>query len=180
MSRSPHEPTPETCKLVRTLAGVGQDQEDIARQVGICAKTLRLHYRDELDEGLVEAVAVVVSKLYELIASENIPAAIFADKCRGGKREEQPEKVKKKANKFTDPHWKAHWAREAAIHKKLSGHCGPERCDETVKMFIQNHLGTSYISHLDDDGLRTAIAQAEAYIKESEKDVETLVPYYEV
>src|SRR5471030_1098450 len=67
MSRNPHEPTPETRKLVRTLAGVGQDQEDIAKQVGISAKTLRLYYREELDDGKAEANAAVIGKLYEII-----------------------------------------------------------------------------------------------------------------
>jgi hypothetical protein len=180
MSRKPHEPTAATRKLVRTLAGVGQDQDDIARQVGISPKTLRLHYRDELDEGHTEAVAAVIGKLYEMIQDGNSKAAIFADKCRGGKRDEAPPKPPpKETNRFTDPRWVAYWNHRAAETRDL-WQCDAARCAEGIKNRILYELGVAWITHLDDERLRYVIAQVEALIKTSEEEVETLVPYYEV
>lgn len=180
MSRNPHEPTPESRKFVRTLAGVSRDQEDIADQAGISAKTLRLHYRDELDDGKAEANASVIGKLYELIRAGNLSAAIFCDKCRGGKKEEPVQKNKKKVNRFTDPRWRAYWEYRAAETREHAGRCDAERCAEAVKTRILFELGISSIRYLYEENLRMAIVQVEAQLKVVEKEVETQVPYYEL
>ncbi len=67
MSRNPHVPTDETRKLVRQRAGVGTPQTDIAITVGCSEKTLRMYYREELDEGLQDANATVLAALVEKI-----------------------------------------------------------------------------------------------------------------
>jgi hypothetical protein len=180
MSRNPHKPTPETRKLVRTLAGVGQDQEDISKQVGISAKTLRFYYREELDDGKAEANAAVIGKLYELIRAEIRSAAIFCDKCRGGKKEEPVQKAKKKINRFTDPRWKAYWEKIAARTKEHAGHCNAEQCAKAIRTRILFELGISSPRYLTQDKLRMAIAQVEAQLRVAEKEVETQVPYYEL
>ncbi len=49
MSNPPHEPNDQVRKTVAAMAGYGQKQIDIAAVVGIDPKTLRKHYREELD-----------------------------------------------------------------------------------------------------------------------------------
>jgi len=53
--RPPHEPTEQTRIQVKTLAAVGIRHEDIAIKMGICADTLTKYYRQELDEGRIDA-----------------------------------------------------------------------------------------------------------------------------
>ena len=43
------EPTEEQRRTVKALSGYGVPQEGIAVHIGIDAKTLRKHFRDELD-----------------------------------------------------------------------------------------------------------------------------------
>jgi len=74
------------------FAGLGQRQDDIAAIVGCSEKTLRLYYRNELDEGLADANAAIISVLHSLMQAGNISAQIFYDKCRGGRRS-RPTKI---------------------------------------------------------------------------------------
>jgi hypothetical protein len=94
MSRDPHEATKENCRMVRYLAGLGQRQDDIAAIIGCSEKTLRLYYRRELDEGLADAIAAIVSVMLDLMRKGNVTLQIFYDKCRGGKRQ-KPDAVDK-------------------------------------------------------------------------------------
>jgi hypothetical protein len=62
----------------------------IARVVGIDAKTLRKHYREELDTGQIKATAKVAESLFRKATSDgsqSVTAAIFWLKTRGGWRE---------------------------------------------------------------------------------------------
>ena len=86
MSRNPHNPTPELRQHVKSLCAVGLPQEDIAIIIGVSEKTLRLHYRQELDEGAEEANAAVVGFLMDQIDRGNVTAMIFHEKCGGGPR----------------------------------------------------------------------------------------------
>jgi predicted transcriptional regulator len=82
------EPTDDQRRLVRALSGFGVTHDDIARQVGCEPKTLRKHFRDELDRGSVEATAKVAQSLFQMATTgKNVAAAIFWMKCRGGWRE---------------------------------------------------------------------------------------------
>jgi hypothetical protein len=64
---------------------------NIARVIGIDPKTLRRHYRDELDTGAVKATARVAEFLYRKATTEGlqcVTAAIFWLKTRGRWKED--------------------------------------------------------------------------------------------
>ena len=81
-------PTDEHRRTVRALSGYGVPQDGIATHIGIDAKTLRKHFRDELDRGSVEATAKVAQTLFHLATvDKNVAAVIFWMKARAGWRE---------------------------------------------------------------------------------------------
>ena len=83
-------PTDEQRRTVRALSGYGVPQEGIAIHIGIDAKTLRKHFREDLDRGSVEATAKVAQSLFHLATvDKNVAAAIFWMKARAGWREKQ-------------------------------------------------------------------------------------------
>lgn len=57
--RPKHEPTPNSRAVVQSLAVFGHQQDEIAKHIGIDAKTLRKHYRAELDEGIMKVHSAV-------------------------------------------------------------------------------------------------------------------------
>jgi DNA invertase Pin-like site-specific DNA recombinase len=59
MSRPRFEPIDPQRQLVKSLAAYGIGQEEIARKIGVSAKTLRRHFREELDRGATDANARV-------------------------------------------------------------------------------------------------------------------------
>ena len=72
------------------MAGYGVPEAEIAGVVGIDAKTLRKHYRGELDHGHVKANAKVAENLYRKATGdgrEAVIAAIFWLKTRAGWKE---------------------------------------------------------------------------------------------
>jgi hypothetical protein len=72
------------------MAGYGVPELDIARVVGIDPKSLRKHYRGELDTGHIKATAKVAEFLFRKATtdgSQAVTAAIFWLKTRGGWRE---------------------------------------------------------------------------------------------
>jgi hypothetical protein len=83
--------TEERRQIVRSMAGYGLPQQDIATSVGLrSTKTLRKHFRMELDRGVVDAKAKVLQTLFKMAASGQHPAAtIFWVKTRLGWREIQ-------------------------------------------------------------------------------------------
>jgi AraC-like DNA-binding protein len=84
----PYEPSAEQRRLVRTMAGFGVPQEDIARHLGVDPKTLRRHFRDELDTGTTDANLRVAQSLFQMATTgKNVAAAIFWMKARAGWRE---------------------------------------------------------------------------------------------
>lgn len=88
--RPPHEPTDADRAKVKALAAYGTPQEQIARVFDIDSKTLRLHYRDELDLGVIEANAQVAKTLFSQATREgNTTAAIWWTKSRMGWKERQ-------------------------------------------------------------------------------------------
>jgi hypothetical protein len=85
--RRPHQPTDEQRRQVMTLAGLGIKQEEIAGLLRLAPKTLRLHYRHELDDGVTKANAAVAQSLYNMAVRDKIPAAaIWWTKARMGWR----------------------------------------------------------------------------------------------
>ena len=76
----------EQRKMVRSLAAYGHRQEEIARWIGLrSAKTLRRHFREELDRAATEANAQVAQSLYQQATSgKKTAATIFWLKTRAG------------------------------------------------------------------------------------------------
>jgi hypothetical protein len=65
MARPRFIPTAEQRRIVRSMAAYGIRQEEIARYVGLRSdKTLRNHFREELDRAAPEANAQVAQSLY--------------------------------------------------------------------------------------------------------------------
>ena len=84
------EPTDEQRRTDRAMSGFGVPQPDIATHVGIDPKTLRKHFREDLDRGSIEATAKVAQSLFRMATEgNNVAAAIFWMKARAGWREKQ-------------------------------------------------------------------------------------------
>ena len=88
MPRPLFEPTAEQRKTVEAMAGYGLREDQIARCIGdrgIDPKTLRKHFRWELDTGATKANTAVAQTAYRMATSGKCPAmTIFWLKCRGG------------------------------------------------------------------------------------------------
>ena len=90
MGRRAHKPDAFNRRQVEAMAGYGVPELAIARVVGIEAKTLRKHYREELDTGQIKATAKVAESLFRKATSDgsqSVTAAIFWLKTRGDWRE---------------------------------------------------------------------------------------------
>ena len=84
------DPTDEDRRLVRAMAGFGVPQDQIALHLEFDAKTLRKHYRRELDQGSIEATTKVAQSLFQMATQgKNVAAAIFWMKARAGWSEKQ-------------------------------------------------------------------------------------------
>jgi hypothetical protein len=77
MSRRAHDPDAVQRRQVEAMAAYGIPEADIARVVGVDPKTLRKHYRDELDLGAVKANAQVAGFLFNSARNGNVTAQIF-------------------------------------------------------------------------------------------------------
>jgi hypothetical protein len=86
MPKPQHVPTDHQRKTVEAMAGYGIKHEDIARLIGITAKTLRLRYRDELDLGEVKAN----SRVGESLFTQAVGAPAVYDANGNMVRAEQP------------------------------------------------------------------------------------------
>ena len=80
MARPRHLPDALSRRQVEALAGYGVPEPDIAGMIGIDPKTLRKHYRSELDLGHVKANVKVAENLFRKATGEGreaVTAAIF-------------------------------------------------------------------------------------------------------
>src|SRR5215204_802295 len=90
MARPAHKPEPGTRRQVEAMAGFGVPEADIAKVVKVDPKTLRKHYREELDTGHVKANAKVAENLFRKATGqgrEAVIAAMFWLKARAGWKE---------------------------------------------------------------------------------------------
>ena len=85
--RKQHAPTDAQRKLVELHATVGTTQDMIARVIGIDKKTLRLHYRDELDLSMAKANATIGGALFNKAKGGDTASMTFWLKTRAGWRE---------------------------------------------------------------------------------------------
>lgn len=69
------------------MSGYGVPQDDIACMLDIAPKTLREHFRRELDVGIAKANARIGQTLFQQATGGNTAAAIFWAKARMGWRE---------------------------------------------------------------------------------------------
>jgi hypothetical protein len=101
MARPPYVPTEQDRLTVRAMVAGGIDQTSIARVIGVTKerpfggvdqKTLRKHFRRELDAGALELNAAVVASLHVMATKgKNVAAAIWWTKTRMGWREAPQE-----------------------------------------------------------------------------------------
>lgn len=82
--RPPYEPTDRQRREAEAMAGFGIPHEDIANLFEIDAKTLRKHYRRELDVGHVKANAKVAETLWKKAVDGCTTSAIWWTKARMG------------------------------------------------------------------------------------------------
>jgi hypothetical protein len=85
MGRASHRPDPNSRRQVEAMAGYGMPETDIAAAIGVDAKTLRKHYRSELDLGHIKANSAVAQSLFRKATGEgpqSVTAAIFWLKTR--------------------------------------------------------------------------------------------------
>jgi hypothetical protein len=90
MARPSHQPDSQTRRQVEAMAGYGVPEAEIAGIVGVSPKTLRKHYRGELDHGHTKANAKVAENLFRKATGEGreaVVAAIFWLKTRAGWKE---------------------------------------------------------------------------------------------
>lgn len=91
--RPPHEPTKVMRETVKLHSLVGTPQEMIADLLKIDSRTLRKHYREELDHSAVIATAQVGGALFNKAVGGDTSAQIFWMKTRAGWREKSDVNV---------------------------------------------------------------------------------------
>lgn len=84
-----HIPTEVTRGQVDAMAGVGVRHDEIAKYLDIDPKTLRKHYRRELDTAHIRANAAVANRLFKRATTDSVAAGIFWLKAQAGWRETQ-------------------------------------------------------------------------------------------
>lgn len=91
--RPSHKPTQESQDQVKRLAALGCPHEDIATRLKISSDTLVKYYKDQLDEGRIDANAVVAGTLFQQAKQGNTTAAIFWLKTRAKWKETNVNEV---------------------------------------------------------------------------------------
>src|SRR5258705_13982490 len=87
MGRRAHRPDPSQRRQVEAMAAYGIPEDNISRVIGVDPKTLRKHYREELDLGETKANAQVAGYLFNAAKNGNVTAQIFWLKTRAKWRE---------------------------------------------------------------------------------------------
>lgn len=82
-----HQPTKAQRELVKLHAMVGTRQDVISDIIGIDPKTLRKHYRKELDQSTAKANATIGGALFNKARSGDTAAMLFWMKTRAGWKE---------------------------------------------------------------------------------------------
>jgi hypothetical protein len=69
------------------MAAVGIPQAEICLVIGIDPKTLRKHYREDLDSALILANTAVGGALYSAAKEGSVSAIIWWEKTRAGRKD---------------------------------------------------------------------------------------------
>ena len=77
-----HIPTDESRKMVESTSGLGLPHESIAVLVGIDDKTLRKHYRIELDTGKAKANGQIAKTLFSKALAGDTASLIWWTKSQ--------------------------------------------------------------------------------------------------
>lgn len=77
-----HKPIQENKDTVKRLSALGCPHEDIAIRLKISSDTLVKYYKNELDEGRIDANAAIAGTLFQQAKNGNTAAAIFWLKTR--------------------------------------------------------------------------------------------------
>ena len=77
-----HEPTAESTRMVESTSGLGLPHEQIGILVGIDDKTLRKHYRHELDMGKAKANGQIAKTLFSKATGGDTTALIWWTKTQ--------------------------------------------------------------------------------------------------
>ena len=84
-TRRLYQPTDEQRRQVMVMTGFGIRQDEISTMLQVDVKTLRKHFRRELDTGMIEANTRVVQALYNnAVKNDNVAAQIWWTKARLG------------------------------------------------------------------------------------------------
>src|SRR5206468_6669162 len=79
MSRPSFKPTAEQREMVKSMAAIGLTHEQMAVAIGIRSpKTVRKHFRKQLNAGNAEAIARVTSVAYEMAQSGKYPSMTWS------------------------------------------------------------------------------------------------------
>lgn len=96
-----HNPTDQSRIIVKELYSCGVTQERIAQRLGITDKTLRNHYREELDDNLENMISALTKNLYQDAINGDAQAREFWLKTRGRFHYYKPPEEEKKSNMET-------------------------------------------------------------------------------
>ena len=94
VTKPSHKPTEEQRLRVEQGAALGIPQENLAGLMKIDVKTLRKHYREELDHGATKANMVIGGALFNKAKGGDTAALIFWAKTRMGFKETQVQEIK--------------------------------------------------------------------------------------
>ena len=85
--RPPFKPTDEQREQVKAMSSHGVPHRQQAPLIGCAPKTLRKHFREELNIGKIQANAKVAGALYQSALDGNVKAQTFWLKAVGGWQE---------------------------------------------------------------------------------------------
>lgn len=91
--RPAHKVTVENQETAKRLSALGVPHEDIATRLKISADTLVKYYKEELEEGRIDANAAIAGTLFQQAKKGNTAAAIFWLKTRARWKETQVNEV---------------------------------------------------------------------------------------
>lgn len=91
--RPAHKVTKENQDTAKRLSALGVTHEDIATRLKISSDTLVRYYKDQLDEGRIDANSAIAGTLFQQAKNGNTAAAIFWLKTRAKWKETSAHEI---------------------------------------------------------------------------------------